>query len=85
MAPTLHAGDGVLAVRTRRARAGELRVLEHPWHPGEWLVKRVAEVDGAGGMRVESDNPEVTRADSRTFGTLPVRGSLRVVLRVPRR
>lgn len=83
MRPTLHPGDGVVAIRSRRAAPGQLRVVEHPWHPGKWLVKRVVSVDGAGGMRVGSDNAEVTRADSRTFGTVPVSGSLRVILRVP--
>jgi hypothetical protein len=84
MRPGLSDGDGVLAVRSGRARVGERRVYEHPFHPGMWLVKRVAAVDPDGRMRVASDDPTATGADSRTFGALPVEGSYRVLLRVRR-
>ena len=36
-------------------------------------------------MSVLSDNRTVTLADSRSFGPVPIAGSYRVVLRVPRR
>ena len=75
----------MIAVRSERARPGQRRVFEHPSRPGTWLVKRVERVHDDGTMWVTSDNAEATRADSRTFGSLPVAGSYRVVLRVPRR
>jgi hypothetical protein len=85
MQPTLTAGQGLIGWRSSTARAGELRVFEHPARPGFWLVKRVSEVHPDATMSVLSDNHDATRADSRTFGPVPVAGSYRVVLRVPRR
>jgi hypothetical protein len=85
MEPTLVDGQGLIAVRSGSAGVGQLRCLEHPDRPGFWLVKRVSQVHGDGTMSVLSDNPEVTRADSRSFGPVPIAGSYRVVLRVPRR
>lgn len=85
MEPTLVDGQGLVAVPTRSAEVGQLRCLEHPSRPGFWLVKRVAEVHPDGTMSVLSDNQDVTRADSRSFGPVPVAGSYRVVIRVPRR
>lgn len=85
MAPTLVAGQGVLATPYGPATAGQLRVFEHPSRPGFWLVKRV-EVVSAGSMIVASDNPAAEGAtDSRTFGPVDVAGSLRVVARIPLR
>ena len=40
MLPALAPGDGLLAIRVRRIRRGEIRVFEHPDRPGFWLVKR---------------------------------------------
>lgn len=85
MLPKLRDGDLVIARPSRRARPGQLRVVEHPHRPGMWLVKRVETVRDDGHMTVMSDNPDSTRADSRTFGHLPVAGSLRVLFRVRRR
>ncbi|MEM9517007.1 MAG: S26 family signal peptidase [Actinomycetota bacterium] len=85
MEPTLVAGQGLVARTTRRARPGELRCVEHPEHPGFWLVKRVDSVDAAAGtMRVHSDNHDAATVDSRQFGRVAIAGSYRVVLRVPR-
>ena len=83
MLPTYANGDLVLALRSNKARVGQTRVLEHPHRPGMWLVKRVGSVrpeDGA--MWVESDNTEVTRADSRQFGHLSPAGGYRVIGRL---
>jgi hypothetical protein len=85
MEPALTDGQGLVAVSSNRARVGQIRCFEHPQRPGFWLVKRVAEVNSDATMTVLSDNRDSTRADSRTFGAVPVRGSYRVVLRLPRR
>lgn len=85
MEPTLVDGQGLVAVRSRRARTGQLRCLEHPGEPGFWLVKRVDTVHPDGTMTVRSDNGSVATADSRTFGAVPVEESFRVVVRIPRR
>lgn len=85
MEPTLVAGQGLIGWRTGRARAGELRCVEHPERAGFWLVKRVESVDApAGAMRVRSDNDAVPAVDSRRFGPVPIAGSYRVIVRVPR-
>jgi len=85
MEPTLVDGQGLVAIRSGSARVGQLRCLEHPERPGFWLVKRVSAVHGDETMSVVSDNPEVTLADSRSFGPVPVLGSYRVLVSVPQR
>ena len=85
MEPALTDGAGLVAIPWRWARPGQIRCLEHPRHPGFWLVKRVAEVHNDGTMTVLSDNRAATVADSRTFGTVPVDGTYRVLIRVPPR
>ncbi len=85
MEPTLVDGQGLIAVRSGRVRPGQIRCLEHPGRADFWLVKRVDEVLDDGSMTVSSDNPEATRADSRSFGPVPVAGTYRVVVRIPRR
>jgi signal peptidase I len=84
MLPTLHPGDGLLAVRSSRPRRGQIRCFEHPERPGFWLVKRV------GGVRPDafearSDNDAPGATDSRQFGFVPAEGTYRLVVRVPRR
>jgi signal peptidase I len=85
MEPTLVGGQGLIGWRSNRARPGELRCVEHPNRPGFWLVKRVAAVFGDDTMTIVSDDEDITRADSRSFGAVPVAGSYRVVVRIPRR
>ncbi len=85
MEPTLVDGQGLVALPTNAARVGQLRCVEHPLRPGFWLVKRVSEVHPDHTMSVLSDNREATMADSRSFGPVPIAGSYRVVLRLPRR
>jgi len=70
MRPALEPGDRVLAVRTRRARAGDLVVVRDPRATGRLLVKRVAAV-GAHGVEVLGDNAAAS-TDSRVFGPVPV-------------
>jgi hypothetical protein len=81
MAPTLQPGDWALGWRGRRARRGDVVVLEHPGRPGFEMVKRVAagpgaSVDGmalgAGEIWVLGDNPGAGSVDSRALGAIPV-------------
>jgi hypothetical protein len=93
MEPTLRPGQGLIAVRWRRRRAGQIRVVRHPVAP-MWLVKRLShriESDEGGGTRhptdrwyVTADNPEVG-VDSRTLGALDLTDSWLVVVAVPLR
>jgi hypothetical protein len=83
MLPTLRPSDGVVAIRSRRARRGQLRVFEHPERTGFWLIKRVGEIRG-DRFEAVSDNAAAGAVDSRRFGAVPIAGSYRVVLRVPR-
>jgi hypothetical protein len=85
MEPTLVDGQGLVAVPTRSAAVGQLRCVEHPYTPGFWLVKRVSELHADGTMSVLSDNRDAMTVDSRSFGPVPVVGSYRVILRIPRR
>lgn len=85
MEPTLIDGQGLVAITWPRARVGQLRCIEHPQRPGFWLVKRVAAVYGDGTISVLSDNRTNTLVDSRTFGPVPLDGSYRVVVVIPRR
>jgi signal peptidase I len=84
MEPRLHEGDGLVGWRRTRIRRGEIRVFEHPDRPGFWLVKRVGHVRG-DRFEALSDNPTVGAVDSRQFGDVPIDGSYRVVVRIPRR
>lgn len=84
MLPALRPGDGLIAVRTRRIRRGEIRVFEHPQRPDFWLVKRVGHVRGLDFEAV-SDDPTAGAVDSATFGDVPVEGSYRVIVRWPLR
>jgi signal peptidase I len=85
MEPTLRDGQGLIAVRWPRATVGQIRCVQHPQRPGFWLVKRVDALHDDATMSILSDNRAVTRADSRSFGPVPIEGSYLVVVRVPRR
>jgi phage repressor protein C with HTH and peptisase S24 domain len=82
MMPTLRAGDGLIAVRSRRVRRGQVRCIEHPERPGFWLVKRVGDIRG-DTFEALSDNRTDRTVDSRRFGFVPVEGSYRMIVRVP--
>lgn len=79
MLPTLAPGQEFVATDSRPPLNGEIVVFPHPKRDDFWLVKRM--VAGPGdpiGDRslgdnetwVTSDNPTVTRADSRTLGPI---------------
>jgi hypothetical protein len=83
MRPALRPGDGVVALRGGVVRRGQVRVFPDPTLPSRWLVKRVANVRGAGRdatFEARSDNPHAPGVvDSRQFGWVPAAGSYRVV------
>lgn len=83
MEPALVDGQGLLGVASPSAKVGQLRAFEHPDRPDFWLVKRVTAVDGPT-MIVESDNRSISTVDSRSFGSVDVVGSYRIIVRVPR-
>ena len=68
MIPTLHPGQEVVAVSTRRAEPGNLVVFEHPDRGDFWLIKRLSREDGW----VVSDNAAAGDSDSRALGPIPV-------------
>lgn len=72
MLPTLAPGDEFVATDSRRAAVGEIVALPHPERSDFWLVKRLAGTTADGQAKVLSDNSEVTRADSRSFGEVPI-------------
>jgi len=75
MTPTYANGDKVVAVGGTKPRPRQIRVFEHPYRPGTWLIKRVESVREDGAMWMISDNADATRADSREFGHIPNDGS----------
>lgn len=84
MSPALRPGDGLIAIRSRRVRRGQIRCFEHPDRPGFWLVKRVgATTPTTFEARSDHDGPDVV--DSRRFGPVPIDGSYRVIARLPGR
>lgn len=75
MRPNLRPGDEVVAVDSRRPGPGDVVAFPHPTRADFWLIKRVVrppEPIASDHTWVLSDNPEVTRADSRALGALPV-------------
>jgi hypothetical protein len=84
MRPALGPGDGVVAIRSRTLRRGQIRCFEHPERPGFWLVKRVGDVRGSS-FEARSDNVAAGGIDSRRFGDVDVDGSYRMWFRIPRR
>jgi phage repressor protein C with HTH and peptisase S24 domain len=84
MRPTLEPGDAVVTRKSPRIRRGEIRFFEHPGRPDFWLVKRVGAITG-GEFEAVSDNELADAIDSRSFGRVPIVGSYRLLVRVPRR
>jgi DNA-3-methyladenine glycosylase II len=84
MRPTLVPGDEVVATSSRRPEIGDLVVFEHPSRSNFWMVKRCAPPPrpiASDDVWVLSDNLDVTTADSRSLGPLPVAGMFTVVER----
>jgi nickel-type superoxide dismutase maturation protease len=85
MAPTLLPGDWLLVdpdgYGRRAPVAGELVLAPDPREPNRLLIKRVADVDPDGWLRLAGDAPD-TSTDSRTFGAIdPSRVAGRPTLR----
>ena len=75
MLPALPPGEEIVATDSRRPLPGEVVVLPHPDQDDFWLVKRLVESDASipdDMAWVLSDNHEATRADSRSFGPIPI-------------
>jgi nickel-type superoxide dismutase maturation protease len=76
MEPALRPGDWLLAWRGLRAgrppavRAGQVVIARHPARSDMLLVKRAVREQPAGWW-LESDNPDASAVDSRTFGPVP--------------
>jgi nickel-type superoxide dismutase maturation protease len=70
MEPTLHPGDWLLVLRTRRVRPGRLVVARHPSRPSLLLVKRALRRDPSGWW-IQSDSLDGSAVDSRSFGPVP--------------
>ncbi len=71
MLPALAPGEEIIATDSRAPAPGDIVLFTHPDRPDFWLVKRAVEPPqpiGAGEIWALSDNPEVTTADSRSFG-----------------
>ena len=84
MEPTLQPGEGLIAIRSRRLRRNQLRVVEHPMRPGFWIVKRLGDrVDQARWILL-ADNSS-NGQDSRHFGLVDMEDSWRVVAKIPQR
>lgn len=84
MLPSLEPGDGVIAARSQRIHRGQIRCFQHPERPGFWLIKRVGDIRGDRFMGI-SDRSGADVVDSRRFGPVPIAGSYRLLVRVPRR
>ena len=75
MLPALRPGEEIVVTDSRRPVPGEIVVLPHPDRDEFWLVKRMVEPSASvphDMAWVLSDNHEVTKADSRSFGPIPI-------------
>ncbi|MFV2063889.1 MAG: nickel-type superoxide dismutase maturation protease [Chloroflexota bacterium] len=73
MEPTLRAGEWLLVdpdgYSRRMPVAGDLVLAADPRVPARLLIKRVAQVDPDGWLRLAGDAPDAS-TDSRTFGSV---------------
>lgn len=74
MRPLITDGDEVLVdarvFRRSSPRVDDIVVTKHPYQRGMFIVKRVAEVDANGAIRLAGLNPDES-TDSRAFGAIP--------------
>jgi len=66
MAPTLQAGDYVLARSGSALAAGDVVVAQHPDQAGVVVIKRLAAIT-SDGLDLRGDAPDAS-TDSRTWG-----------------
>ena len=83
MVPTLRDGDAVVAVATRRIRAGDVVIARFRVRPDLLVVKRAVR-PYRDGWWLQGDNPAVTD-DSRRYGVADVLGRVRFRYWPPRR
>lgn len=84
MEPTLHPGQGLIAIRSRKLRRNQLRVVEHPERPEFWIVKRLGDrVDQTRWMLLADNSSE--GQDSRHFGPVDMTDSWRILVKIPQR
>ena len=73
MAPTLQSGEWLLVdpdgYAARSPREGDLVLAPDPREPARLLLKRVAQVDPDGWLRLAGDAPDAS-TDSRAFGSV---------------
>lgn len=70
MAPGLHPGDRLLAVRGLTPRPDDVVTAEDPRHPGRVIIKRIVVRYADGSVELAGDNAEAS-TDSRSFGPVP--------------
>lgn len=68
MEPTLQPGQGLIAVRWRKRRPGQIRVMRHPVAP-MWIVKRLSHRIGALEPDAHGDGPPPERPSDHWFVT----------------
>ncbi|MAT96221.1 MAG: nickel-type superoxide dismutase maturation protease [Anaerolineaceae bacterium] len=75
MQPTLPDGTTVLldaaAYHYTPPQVGDIVLAQHPFQPGNKMIKRVTAVTEDGRYFLQGDNPDATEtSDSRSFGTV---------------
>lgn len=84
MVPSIEPGQGVIAIRWPRRRAGQVRVARHPVDQSMWIVKRLGHAVDAERWHVVADNRN-DGVDSDQFGPVDLSDSWLVILVVPLR
>lgn len=71
MTPTLSSGDVVLVRPSTIYRVGDIVLAEHPYKSSVKILKRIAQIEQNGTVRLIGDNP-ADSTDSRTFGAVSI-------------
>ena len=72
MSPTLNSGEAVLIDPRAKIDVGDIVLADHPYKSTVTILKRVAEVNADGSIRLLGDN-DVESTDSRTFGPVSIK------------
>ncbi len=84
MTPRLIPGQGILTVRFRWRRRGQIRVVKHPADSSMWIVKRLSHRLPDGRWHLVADNAE-DGSGSERFGPVDLADSWLVIASVPLR